>query len=252
MIAKVPANAPVKSARKVPKKSAKPKSFVCQKPFAKVVQFKVTLKQTKPPVWRRIQVPGCYSFWDLHCAITDAFGWLDYHLHQFKLLDPKTNEKVKIGIPDDDGWDEMFGTETLPDWKQKISRFFTKDNAEADYEYDFGDGWHHAVILEAIMPKEADVVYPRCIAGEKACPPEDCGGVWGYERFKKAIQFHNAKDHDEQLAWAGGWFDPDWFDLSLIQFGDPDARWRICYQDAPTPKSLRQVQYHRMHPKAKR
>ena len=231
------------------------------KPFSKIYQFKITLLETNPPVWRRIQVPGCYTFWDLHCAITDAFGWLDYHLHLFEINDPKTNSlnppnpplKEHFGIPDPDGMhDEDMGYVTKPSWLTTISRCFTlkpEINNQAEYSYDFGDGWHHSVVLEKIMvrtDKKLANTYPCCIDGENACPPEDCGGPWGYERFKKSIAYHNAEDHEEMLKWVGGWFDPIWFDKELVRFGDPDLRWEIGFRKKPFPKNLRMVQYHRM------
>ena len=219
-------------------------------PFSKIYQFKITLLETDPPVWRRIQVPGCYTFWDLHCAITDVFGWLDYHLHLFEINDPKTNSAEHFGIPDPDGMqDEDMGYVTKPSWMTKISRCFTKDNNQADYTYDFGDDWHHSVVLEKIMvmtDKRIVNSYPCCIDGENACPPEDCGGTGGYQRFKKAIAYHNAEEHDEMLEWVGGWFDPHWFDKDLIRFGDPWLRWEIAFRKKPFPKNLRMVQYHRM------
>ncbi len=231
-----------------------PKVYSCPLPFSTVYQFKVTMLETNPPVWRRIQVPGCYSFWDLHCAITDIFGWLDYHLHLFILRNPQTGEEDHFGIPDDGGCgiddSEMMGYVTLPGWKSNIARYFTlkpgNENTTADYLYDFGDGWHHSVVLEAVLPRTEGVAYPCCMGGEKACPPEDCGGPSGYRRFKKAIAYHNATDHDALLNWAGGWFDPDWFDKGLVRFGDPRVRWEIAFQDKPCPKNMRVVQYHRM------
>jgi hypothetical protein len=222
----------------------KPEPFECSKAFAKIYQFKIALRETKPLVWRRIQVPGCYSFWDLHCAITDCFGWLDYHLHLFTLLNPKTGEKDHIGVPGED--DDLLGYEVLPGRRKKISRCFTMENTDADYRYDFGDSWRHSVILEAILTREKGLAYPRCIAGENACPPEDCGGVSEYEHFKTAISCPNAEDHDELLEWVGGWFDPEWFDLSLIRFDDPELRWDIAFEEKPVPQGMRQEQYHRM------
>lgn len=224
------------------------KSCVCSGAFARVFRFRVSIQNTDPPVWRRIEVPGCYTFWDLHCAITDAFGWLDYHLHRFEMRDPKTGEGAHIGIPSEED-DAMLGIVMLPDYRQRVTRFFKPNNPDAMYFYDFGDNWHHPVTLEAIVPRDKNVEYPRCVAGENACPPEDCGGPWGFERFKQAIRFQNAKNHDEMLAWVGGWFDPLWLDLNLIRFGDPKVREEICYLGARVPKSLRKVQYHRMpHP----
>ncbi|MEI7437451.1 MAG: plasmid pRiA4b ORF-3 family protein, partial [bacterium] len=199
-------------------------------------------------IWRRIQVPETYTFWDLHCAITDAFGWLDYHLHEFTIAKPPryrqsaSTETVKIGIPGDEDWEK----DVLPGRKTKIATYFSPPNLTAEYVYDFGDSWNHTVTLEGVQLKENGAAYPGCVGGERACPPEDCGGVPGYQRFLKAISFQNAKDHDELLQWAGGWFDPEWFDLSLIRFADPDLLWKIAFQDAPMSSIIRQTQYHRM------
>lgn len=214
-------------------------------PFSKIYQFKITLIETDPPVWRRIQVPGCYTFWDLHCAITDAFGWLDCHMHLFSIPNQKTLQVDLFGIPDELQEEAC----VLGSWKHKIAKYFSRGNPQADYAYDFGDGWHHSVVLEKIMvrtDKKLANSYPCCIGGENACPPEDCGGTGGYQRFKKAIAYHNAEEHDEMLNWVGGWFDPDWFDMGLVRFGDPDLRWEIAFRKKPFPKNLRMVQYHRM------
>ena len=105
-----------------------------KKKFNRVYQFRITLKDIKPTVWRRIQVPETYTFWDLHVAIQDVMGWFDCHLHQFKILEPMTNTKVDIGIPDED--DDYY--EILPGWRQKILDYFSPDNKTADYIYDFG------------------------------------------------------------------------------------------------------------------
>ena len=105
-----------------------------KKKFSQVYQFKITLKDTKPPVWRRIQVPETYTFWDLHIAIQDVMGWLDYHLHEFELINPRTGLNVEIGFPDDE-----FGKKILAGWSQKIADYFNMENSMANYVYDFGD-----------------------------------------------------------------------------------------------------------------
>lgn len=139
-----------------------------------IYQFKITLEGIKPPIWRRIQVPESYSFWDLHVAIQDSMGWEDYHLHEFNILNPKTGIKDNIGLPSDDWGDDKT---VIPGWKTPISSYFSALNKKAAYEYDFGDSWDHKVALEKILPFEFGVQYPRCLAGERACPPEDCGGI---------------------------------------------------------------------------
>jgi len=124
-----------------------------KKQFDQVYQFKITLKDIKPPVWRRIQVPASYSFWDLHVAIQDAMGWTDSHLHEFRIANPKTRRKVNIGIPDEDS-----GSKVSPGWKKNIAAFFTPENSKAEYTYDFGDNWRHEVDLEAILPWQKGVI----------------------------------------------------------------------------------------------
>ena len=198
-----------------------------KKKYDQVYQFKITLKGTKPPIWRRIQVPETYTFWDLHVAIQDAMGWDDYHLHEFTLLSPKTGRKVKIGIPSDE--DADFGWEVLAEWNQKIAHYFSLDNSKADYVYDFGDGWEHSIKLEKILPRETGVAYPRCIGGKRACPPEDCGGIGGYAEFLEAIGDPANELHEDMLDWVGGSFDPDDFDPNDVEFEDPDSRFKLAF-----------------------
>lgn len=192
-----------------------------KKKFEKVYQFKVTLEDTKPPIWRRIQVPETYTFWDLHVDIQDAMGWTDSHLHEFEIKNPADGEKVRIGIPNED-----YGDEVIPDWKRNISDFFSEKNPKAYYIYDFGDSWEHLIQLEKILVKEKNVDYPICIDGRRACPPEDSGGVWGYEEFLKAIRNPKHTEHKEMLEWIGGEYDPEHFDVKEVKFIDPDKRRR--------------------------
>lgn len=196
------------------------------KEFDRVMQFKVTLLDISPPVWRRIQVPETYTFWDLHVAIQDAMGWLDYHLHAFTMNDPKTGEECEIGIPDEDGWSDI---ETLPGWELAIAEWFTAEQSAAPYLYDFGDSWEHLVELEEVLPRSAKTKYPICVDGARACPPEDCGGVWGYEEFLNVVADANHEDHEEMLEWVGGPFDPEHFDKRDIKFWDPRERWKMAF-----------------------
>ncbi len=193
-----------------------------KKKFEKVYQFKITLKGIKPAIWRRIQVPETYNFWDLHVAIQDAMGWEDYHLHEFLITHPKTKEKVNIGIPDEES--KIWGQEIIPEHKQKIAKWFTMENKVAEYTYDFGDDWKHKIQLEKILPRDKNTNYPVCIAGKRACPPEDCGGEWGYVDLIEAIEDPDHPEHEEMLEWAGEDFDPDYFDINDVEFEDPDKR----------------------------
>ena len=195
-----------------------------KKKFDQVYQFKITLRDIKPPIWRRIQVPETYTFWDLHVAIQDAMGWSDYHLHEFEIADPSTDLMVNIGIPDED-----FDREILPGWKQKIADYFSMGNRLAEYIYDFGDNWEHIIKLEKIFPRDKNIDYPICIAGKRACPPEDCGGIWGYENFLEIINDPDNEEYEDMIEWVGGEFDPEHFDVKEVSFDDPDKRRKIAF-----------------------
>jgi hypothetical protein len=189
-----------------------------------VYQFKISLKNTKPLIWRRIVVPSNYSFWDLHVAIQDSMGWLDYHLHVFEILNPETNIKVEIGIPDEEY--DARNRKVLPDHKEIISKYFNENNRNAVYEYDFGDSWKHTLKLEKILPASIGEKYPKCIAGKMACPPEDCGGIHGYYNLLKVLSDPDNEEYDEMIEWLGGEFDPEIFDPQDVVFDDPKERWK--------------------------
>lgn len=195
-----------------------------KKKFTQVYQFKITLEGIRPPIWRRIQVPETYTFWDLHVAIQDAMGWLDYHLHEFEILNPANGLKVTIGLQDDD-----FPKRNLMDWAQKIANYFSPENPSADYIYDFGDYWQHKIQLEKILPREKNVSYPVCIKGKRACPPEDCGGIGGYEQLLDIIKDPEHEEHDETIEWLGEGFDSEDFDPKDVNFNDPAARLKMAF-----------------------
>ena len=195
-----------------------------KKSFDRVYQFKIILQGIKPPIWRRIQVPETYTFWGLHVAIQDAMGWLDYHLHAFEMLDPATKMKVAIGIPEG-----PLDTEFLPSVKLRMANYFSMENRLAKYEYDFGDGWIHEIRLEKILPKKEGIDYPICIAGKRACPPEDCGGIWGYEELLEAISDETHEEHARMMEWLGDEFDPEYFDPDEVSIDDPDVRRKLAF-----------------------
>jgi len=198
-----------------------------KKKFDQVYQFKITLKDIKPLIWRRIHVPKTYTFWDLHIAIQDVMGWYDSHLHEFEIVNPLSGTKTIIGIPNDD--EDFANYKTLPGWKQKISDYFSKKNQSANYIYDFGDNWEHKIILEKILPKENNITYPLCVKGERACPPEDCGGTYGYEDFLKIIRDPDDEQHERMLEWIGGEFDSEHFNPKEVIFDDPAERLKDAF-----------------------
>jgi hypothetical protein len=193
-----------------------------------VYQFKLVLVGVEPPIWRRIQVPETYSFWDLHVALQDVMGWLDYHLHVFRVPGPGTGEVEQIGIPDDDPFEG--DKPTLPGWEIPITRHFTRPGTTVPYEYDFGDGWEHELTLEAILPRQAGQKYPLCVDGARACPPEDCGGVYGYENVLTVTQDPAHEEHESMLEWLGGRFEPDRFDPKRVKFDDPARRYKVAFE----------------------
>ncbi|MGH7500319.1 MAG: plasmid pRiA4b ORF-3 family protein [Longimicrobiales bacterium] len=182
------------------------------------MQFYVQLEDVHPAIWRRFQVPGQYTFWDLHVAVQDVMGWLDTHLHQFDVKSPETGETVSFSLPDDEGWSAR---PILVDWEHRIRDYFREPGDQARYSYDFGDDWEHLLKLEAILPVAKGVRYPTCLGGERACPPEDCGGVPGYEDLL-------AGDPD-LVEWAGGDFKPEAFEPLSVRFSNPRQRWRWAF-----------------------
>lgn len=193
-----------------------------------ILQFLIALIGVDPLVWRRIRVSGDYSFWDLHVAIQDAMGWMDYHLHEFELNDPETGLRIKIGLPDDEG---LYDWEVLPDHTLHIADYFSSQNAQALYTYDFGDGWRHLLAFEGFLPREEGAKYPYCLSGERKCPPEDCGGPGGYAYFLEAVQDPHHDEHDQYVTWIGGSFDPADFRPEQVHFYDPAERWRIAFNE---------------------
>ncbi len=197
-----------------------------KKKSERVYHFKITLKGINPPVWRTIQVPETYTFWDLHVAVQDAMGWQDCHLHDFAVHNPQAQTKERIGIPDDDA---EFDLDILPGWDHNISDYFSTKNSTATYVYDYGDNWEHAVKFEKIVPRDKEKKYPRCIAGERACPPENCAGIYGYQQFLEAIMDPGHKSHEDFLQWAGADVEPERFSPNEVHFDDPRKRWKRAF-----------------------
>lgn len=191
----------------------------------------VVLSNTDPLVCRRIQVPEPYSFWDLHIAIQDAMGWLDCHLHEFKVIVDSTRALVeRFGIPGDEFIDKR---PCRPDRTVRISDYVSQGGLPILYVYDFSDDRRHVVMYEGAAQLELSASYPVCLAGARRCPPEDCGGVHGYAEFLATIRDPSYPDHAELLRWVGGQFDPDDVDPRKIVFDDPQKRWKGAFERSP-------------------
>ena len=173
-----------------------------------IYQFKITLSHIRPPVWRRIEVPADFTLFEMAAVIVSVMGWSGGHLHQFRI------GGEYYGLPNE-FMDDMDMTD-----ERKVA---LKDMVEAGtkrfiFEYDFGDGWEHVVQFEGIVEPEQGAKYPRCIKGARHCPPEDCGGPWGYADFLKAIRDPKNPQHKEMREWIGKDFDSEEFDLE--EFSD--------------------------------
>jgi len=167
-------------------------------------QLKVTLLEIDPPIWRRLAVPCSITFHKLHKILQAAMGWEDYHLYNF------TAGHVDYGITDPEF--EFDGKDSR---RTKLDQVLEK-KLKFIYIYDFGDNWEHEIRVEEILQAERDKFYPVCLGGERACPPEDVGGAWGYSEFLEAISDPDHEEHENLLTWAGEDFDAEHFDLQEV------------------------------------
>jgi hypothetical protein len=155
-----------------------------------------------PPVWRRIAVASDLTFGELSPILEAAMGWLGGHLHLFDV------DGTTYGTPDTD-WD----TDDLDEAKFRLGTVLPTVGMRMRWDYDFGDCWEHEVVVETIGPPDAGIDYPVCLAGRRACPPEDCGGPSGYENLLGALADPNHPDHNDVQAWGPVDFDPAHFNL---------------------------------------
>jgi len=184
-----------------------------------IYQLKVTLRYTKPPIWRRLLVPAGLTLEGLHDILQAAMGWTDSHLHEFRV------GQKRFGKPDPE--DQLMDLPAVSD--ESTAHLFMvlgKAGVKAVYNYDFGDSWEHAIVVEKVLPPEAGVAYPICVGGKLHCPPEDCGGIPGYYDLLDAISDPAHKEHDDMLDWLGGDYDPEAFSVDDVnQRLVPLQRW---------------------------
>ena len=196
-----------------------------------VLQLRIELLGITPLIWRRLQILDSATFWDLHVAIQDAMGWNDTHLHEFEVV-PVSGKVIRIGMPGSD--DELTAPERRPlkGWESKLSDYLTSPGQDFVYTYDFGDDWRHLLMLEQVQPMPAGSRFPKCVAGERASPPDDSGGPHSYPDFLEQILNRNHPEHSETLRWAKsikrikGKYDPEFFDERTVRFSDPAPRLR--------------------------
>ncbi|MEI7668537.1 MAG: plasmid pRiA4b ORF-3 family protein [Pseudomonadota bacterium] len=177
---------------------------------SEIYQIKITIKGSKPPIWRRVLVESDSNLDELHDVIQAVMNWEDYHLYHF--FDKNTHSFYSR--PDfelDDAKDSS---------RVKISSVLKKEKDKIEYEYDFGDSWEHEILLEKILPDAGEHKVPYCVTGKRAAPFEDCGGIWGYEDLCEIIKDPKHEEHADKLEWLGledaSEFDPEHFDIKEI------------------------------------
>jgi hypothetical protein len=171
------------------------------------LQLRVELEDVKPKVWRRILVPTSVRLSRLHDTLQVVMGWSNSHMHAFKVGD------LSYGMCFDDYPEEEIDerTVTIRHALRGVDRFL--------YEYDFGDGWNHLIEVEREIPCNQGLKFAVCLAGENACPPEDCGGPGGYERLLQALSDPGDDEHDDFVRWIGG----DRFDRTAFELAEVNA-----------------------------
>ena len=182
----------------------------------KILQLKITLKGGKPPIWRRVLVPSTAKLSKLHEVIQNVMGWGSYHLHEFHIDgrqygDPQVDELGGV-LNDWDDWEE-----TLDETRYTVGQFLRAPKQKFEYLYDFGDDWCHVILLEKVL-EEGDAYpgHPICLKGVRACPPEDCGGMWGYREKLEIMRDPQDEDDREIVEWMGEDFDPESFEIDYV------------------------------------
>jgi hypothetical protein len=173
-----------------------------------IYHLKVTLVDSKPPVWRRIQVPSDITLHRLHLIIQTVMGWANYYMYRFEINGrnfEQTDTEMPLGYP-----------KTSHSGRIKLNKAVPYVKTRFLYEYDFGDGWEHRILLEKILPTDPKIRYPVCVAGERACPPEDCGGIWGYYELLEILKDPKHKRYKEMIRWLDGPYDPEAFDIDDV------------------------------------
>lgn len=172
-----------------------------------IYQLKITLIGIRPPIWRRILITSTSTLYNLHIVLQEVMPWRGCHLHCFNF------NGVEYSSPD------IFDTEpslAKDDAKIKLSAIFKTIGDKVHYVYDYGDNWEHNILLEKILPFKTEQLLPICITGKRACPPEDCGGRWGYRELLEIFHDPTHPEYAEIMSWLPEDFDPEFFDKDFI------------------------------------
>jgi hypothetical protein len=173
-----------------------------------VYQLKVTLDGIRPQIWRRIQVREDITLFKLHKILQVVMGWYDCHLHQF-MISGETYSVISIEA-------DMLGDDFIDEKKVKLNRVIPGEKFKFTYEYDFGDGWDHTILVEKIIRPLEELKVPVCLKGKRSAPPEDCGGEGGYYNLQRALKNPKHPEHEYLRTWAGDEYDPEYFDAEIV------------------------------------
>lgn len=175
-----------------------------------IFQLRVTLRYIKPPVWRRFLVPDNWLLGDLHPVLVTVMGWAGYHMHAFRFgggFNPTEYSTRRMVIE--------CGPRVQDENQVLLCYLIRRQGQTFSYEYDFGDSWQHEVKVEKILPYNPSVALPVCLAGARACPPEDCGSFPGYAKVLQVLQKAETAEDRDLRKWVGR-YDPDHFDLEAV------------------------------------
>ncbi|WP_199246763.1 plasmid pRiA4b ORF-3 family protein [[Phormidium] sp. ETS-05] len=170
-----------------------------------IYHIKVIIKDTEPAIWRTIQVPSHVTLYKMHRILQLVMGWQNSHLHEF-VIDGKSYGESH----------PEYGLEMKTERRARLDELVPHQNGVFFYDYNLDDGWRHVLLVEKVLEREPGVHYPRCVAGERACPPEDCGGTRGYKELLEIVNNPEDAEYEETMAWLGGSFDPKAFDVEGV------------------------------------
>ena len=176
------------------------------------VQVRVAIDRIEPEIWRRLVVPLHFDLRELHLVLQAAFGWTNSHLHEFEIGGLSYGDELADAERGDDD------SRTFDEMEVRLRDFTRKPGTTFQYAYDMGDNWVHTVTLEKLLAVEPGPKVARCLEGARARPPEDVGGPSGYQEFLEAVLDPSHEEHRQMKRWAGGHFDPEWFDVGLERF----------------------------------
>ena len=176
--------------------------------MTEIIELKISLNETQPLIWRRIQVEKNITFFELHHIIQISMGWKNCHLFEFNI------HNYRIGCMDEEFFED--DDKTIDANTVTLDATLIEPNEKFQYEYDLGDGWQHLIQVEDFFPKDNKTKYPICIDGALSCPPEDCGGIGGYYNMLEIIKDKDHPEYKEIKQWLGKGYDPAKFDIGKV------------------------------------